>query len=182
MSGLSIFQRHRVAGIGRRDINFSIFNRLKEIGEYIAGEGFELSSGNADGSDYAFASGASVLFPERVFLYLPWTNHNNKHLISGNNFSSMIKEEWVDVAATHHPKWNTLSEAERKFMIRNVGIVYKSKLVIAYPNLNKLGMGGTGHAMRVARTLKIPVLNLAELNVIEWGRAVEYEIKSLQSI
>jgi hypothetical protein len=42
-------------------------------------------------------------------------------------------------------------------MARNARIVSTSQLVVAWPNRNKIGYGGTGHGMRVAMELGIPI-------------------------
>jgi hypothetical protein len=94
-------------------------------------------------------------------LYLPWRTYEAQAVLRYNeiHLPEEASEELVALAQLAHPAWDHLSQGVRKLMIRNVQIVHESKFVVALPNL-KPGGGGTGHGVRVAELLDIPVYDL----------------------
>jgi len=151
----------RVACIGSREIPTETALLMQQIGEMLAQKGHSVASGNAMGSDEAYARGANQVDPKRVLLYLPWASYNKELIVQGNEIHLEEAKEWEPLAEKHHPAWMWLSQGARRMMIRNVGIVMQSDRVIAYLNHNKTGGGGTGHGWRVAGALKIPRIDLS---------------------
>ena len=154
--------RGAVACIGRRQITPEQRDSLEMIGAWVLEAGFLLSTGNAPGSDQAFARGANRIDPHRVVLHLPWPRFESDSICKGNRVLVAGEcRKYASVAETHHPAWSRLSQGARKLMTRNVSIVDSVVAVIALPNPERAGDGGTGQGMRVARAAGIPVIDLA---------------------
>jgi hypothetical protein len=153
--------KFRVACVGSREISEEKRLLLSRVGKHIAARNWWLSSGNALGSDIAYASGANEVDPTRVVLYLPWLAYNEEHIVKGNWKSAVIKPEWLEIAKEHHGKWDALGQGGKKMMGRNVGIVSRANVVLAVLNHNKVGFGGTGQAWRVSESLGLPCLDLS---------------------
>lgn len=153
-----------VACVGRRDLKRSESLYLESVGLALIENGHSIASGNAPGSDQAFALGASYLDPSKVTLYLPWSSFEKKAVIEGNVLHQVEEAtaEHQDLARRAHPAWDRLEPTVRRLMVRNAMIVKSSAVVIAFPDLTKPGLGGTGHAMRCALELGIPVWLLNE--------------------
>lgn len=137
---------------------------LEFFGARCVEDGFIVSSGNAPGSDQLYALGASLVNPTRVELYLPWANFEKKSVMAGNKvwLASQATERHVELAASASPGWDYgVRETVKPLMIRNAMIVARFgdpvRLVLAYPSYRKHGWSGTGHTMRVAAALGIPV-------------------------
>lgn len=163
----------RIACIGSRDIPPKTEGLMEQIGEYIASRGWYIASGNALGSDAAYARGANRVDPSKVILYLPWRTYNEELIVRGNRYTFDIRPEWEDTAKEFHPAWNKLTQGVRKLMARNAGIISRADKVIAYLNHSKSSGGGTGHGWRISGSKGIPRLDLAtkEYNldeIIEW--------------
>ncbi len=153
-----------IACVGSRDIDEALFDQLNTLGKFLAVMDYTVVSGNAVGSDYAFASGANSHNPNKVKLYLPWRTYNSEHLVPGNIVVPEPDIEWEAIARENHEKYDELTQGAKKMMQRNVGIVKDSVLVLgALNNKKSPGMGGTGHAMRVAFALEIPFIDVSGL-------------------
>ena len=153
-----------VACIGRRDLKKSEALYLESVGLALVEGGHRIVSGNAPGSDQAFALGASYLDPSRVTLYLPWGSFEKRSGIEGNvlhQVEEATAEHW-DLARRAHPTWDRLAPTVRRLMVRNAMIVKSATVVLAFPDMMKPGFGGTGHAMRCALELGVPVWLLNE--------------------
>jgi hypothetical protein len=125
--------------------------------------GLEIASGNCEGADQAYASGANLEHPELVHLYLTGPRHNANAIVPGNHiYYADDHPEWIEVARRNHPRYNFLSPYVKKLMNRNAGIVLSSQLVIALPNPNKSWGGGTGHGMKIAKEAGIPVWDITK--------------------
>ena len=151
----------RIAVIGSRDIPDNVRELMVTVGTNLVGDGHWLTSGNADGSDAAWAEGGNSVDPTKVIIYLPWATYNSDYLVEGNRVLKAPKPEWFDKAAQFHPNWHNLKQGARRLMARNYGIVHKADAVLAYLNHNKQGGGGTGHGWRIAEHLKIPRFDVA---------------------
>ncbi len=153
----------RVACIGSREISDKTFDILKEIGKQIAIRGWEIASGNALGSDFAYASGANEIDPGLVHLFLPWPSYNSNQLVPGNKCHLDSKPEWKVIAKYYHPKYGSLTQGVQKMMDRNIGIIINSNITCAVLNPNKIGGGGTGHGWRASQGRKIPTIDLTKV-------------------
>lgn len=131
------------------------------IGAYLARRGHDVYSGNAQGSDQAFAQGVNSVDPTRMFLCLPWRSYEADKIVPGN---TIVPEQafWAEEAAKCHPVWNSLSRGTRRLHSRNVGIIHGRAQVIARPNPRKAGGGGTGMGLRLAAAYRIPIMDLAD--------------------
>lgn len=151
----------KIACIGSREVNGDQLRAMKDIGQYIAEQGWTVASGNCEKSDQAYAEGANRVNPGLVQLYLPWATYERQAIVTGNQI--YLNHSGLDetLAEKHHPNWGNLSYGVKKLMTRNVAIVRDSKAVIAYLNHGKKGGGGTGHGWRVAQDLGIKCLDLS---------------------
>jgi len=152
----------KVACIGSRETPEDILAGMEWIGKIIVQQNWWLASGNALGADAAYARGGNSINPKKVMLYLPWSTYNDELIVPGNVLVTKVEEEWIDIAARHHPRYPLLSKGAQSMMIRNAGIVRNADLVIAYLNNRKQGGGGTGHGWRIAETYDIPRFDLSK--------------------
>jgi hypothetical protein len=130
-----------------------------------------MTSGNAPGSDQAYALGyATDPGPRQLELYLPWASFERRAIPWGAAVFT------VDQATPEHHKlaeeaavgyWHKLRPGQRPLAVRNAMIIRRFDrpvdVVWAYPQYNKIGLGGTGHACRVADLLGVPVYMIPEL-------------------
>jgi hypothetical protein len=159
------------AGIGSRDTPSEILTLMTDIAAELREAGYILRSGHADGADIAFEKGSAG----QNQIWLPWQGFNYdspqaQGLVHTGHY--VIKDNWVAdrIAAAHHPAWNKCSDGAKKLHTRNVyqvtgpglGITYHdmmSRFVVCWTRDGK-DSGGTGQAIRIAATYKIPVFNL----------------------
>jgi hypothetical protein len=140
---------------------------LVSIGAFYAEQGFTLCTGNAPGADQLFALGGSSIDPAMVELYLPWANFERRAITEGNKIfqASQALPRHVELARASAPGFDEgIRDTVKPLLIRDAMIVYRFDdpvdLVLAWPNFTKRGWGGTGHAMRTAAALGIPVFLL----------------------
>lgn len=160
-----------IAAIGSRDLPPEYERMMLKFGFLIGKKGWSMSTGGAIGSDLAWLNGfnrAKSFF--NAYIYLPWESYNIELLDSRNNMIVIHKEEWVELAASHHPNWNNLKDSVKKLMTRNVGVVHNSNKVLYYVNPDSK-TSGTKHAIKCAASLNIPCFNIhnkTELELIEF--------------
>ena len=177
-----------IACIGSREISTEVAEALNMLGTYIVESGTVLISGNAKGSDQAFANGGNSIDPTMVMLYLPWATYEKQAIKEGNRIIdvSLIdkvpvrKARFEKLASDHHPAWNKLTQGAHRLMLRNAAIIAKADLVLAYPSKNKQGGGGTGHGIRIANTLGKSILDLSKVLNIESVKSEIAKISNLQ--
>jgi hypothetical protein len=144
------------AGVGSRKTTSVVLEMMTNFAQNAEHNGWTLRSGGAKGADAAFEAGVSKLKD----IYLPWGYYNQ-------NPSLYVKQsdEAFKIAADHHHEWKNLSQGVQKLHARNVHIVLGSfcndpvKFMVAWTEKGKI-IGGTGMALRLAETYKIPVFNL----------------------
>lgn len=158
-----------VTCIGTRQVAGWLSTLCEAYGRFYAEQGFRVATGNARGADQAYALGADLVHPSLVDLYLPWPSYESKAVIEGNRIflPEQATAEHRELAKEAHPTWGRLSSAEQRLMIRNAMAVRgmgsaPAAGVVALPNYGKPGLGGTGHGIRVAKLLRLPVLILPE--------------------
>ena len=173
------------AGIGSRDLTPEQIEVCEKLGSWFAQCGHTLHTGNALGADQAFARGANQVNPELVHLWLPWGSYESGAVQPGN-VRHVLGEYSPDMLAAlevevreFHPAWHRLKQGGRKLMMRNGLIISPASkpskkqvamrkpvdLVIAFPNPNKPGGGGTGHGLRLAsKKYGIPIVDLTKEN------------------
>ena len=145
----------KIACVGSRDISEQVARLLQNIGKEIVDRCWELHSGNANGSDYAFATGGNSK-PELVHLHLPWASYNAEQVVTGNILHHYVDEHLVRVAKAAHPAWSYLGQGSKKLMARNASIILNSDVVVAFQA--SPGKGGTAHSIRIASDLGRPTV------------------------
>lgn len=148
------------AGIGSRETPVEILNLMNQIAKHLAKLGITLRSGGAEGADKAFEDGCDLVNGPKE-IYLPWKNFQNStsQLIVGPEGSKAYL-----IAEEHHPYWHNLSQGARKLQARNSHQILgqdlqtPSDFVVCYTKKGK-GAGGTGQAMRLAKSMNIPIFD-----------------------
>ncbi len=145
-------------GIGARKTNQKVLNYMQNLAEILAQKDYILRSGGAYGSDTAFEIGCDRVNGKKE-IYLPWKEfENNKSSL----YDLPNKKEAMEIAKKHHPSWDILSNAVKNMHTRNTYQVLgrdlntPSLFVICWTD----GTGGTMQALRIAKTLNIPIFNL----------------------
>ena len=172
------------AGVGSRATPREVLAGMSDVAQVLGDAGFALSTGGADGADKAFEAGA-LRTDAPVTVHTPWPGYNGYrpgrdpesdidviHPKAGDAVRGM---SFLHLARKHHPAWDRCRRGARALFLRNVsilagaldddGAVLPVRAVIAWnPNGSAHGReaGGTGHTLRVAAELGIPVVNLSE--------------------
>ena len=168
------------AGIGSRNCPENIANAIDKISGILAKKGFILRSGGAGGCDEAFEIGCDK-FGGKKQIFLPWKNFNN------NKSTLYTQPAWAEeVAFYFHPYINQNSKQSIiKLMSRNsmqiLGPDNKenehSKFVVCYTQDGE-DSGGTGQALRIAKSFHIPVFNLYHKNSLQDLKRMVTELES----
>ena len=161
------------ACVGRRDLQIWENDYLQSAGAWLGSKGHCMTSGNASGADQAFHIGFCMedIHCERSELYLPWRSFESRSLAHEQIIytSDQATPEHRRLAEQNHSYWDVLSSGAKSMMIRNAMMIARFNrpvdCVWAWPNMEKPGYGGTGHTMRIATSLGIPVLLL---NTWKW--------------
>lgn len=174
------------AGVGSRRTPFPILMAMTKMALQMAQSGWYLRSGFADGADKAFGLGAAQhsdnTGQELFTMCLPWAGFNGAP-VQDPSFQVIEAYDGIyRLARDHHPNWHDLSVRAKMLMIRNAAIVAgpnldsHANLLICWTPGAKAG-GGTGHAIRIAKTLGVPVFDLAseceQRAVVEFINACE---------
>lgn len=147
------------AGIGSRKTPMPVCQTMTELARQLSSE-WKLRSGYAYGADMAFERGA-----KEKEIHLPFAGYNNKDA-GGDYIIPKPTIELCDIAYRHHPKWDDLSNTVKLLMMRNTSIMLGAlvdapvEMVVCWTP-NGAEVGGTSHALRIAKTFNIPVFNLA---------------------
>lgn len=148
---------HTYAGIGSRQTPEHILKVFTSLATYLDTEDFVLRSGGANGADSAFERGAT-----ESEIYLPWKgfNHNSSSLYPPTSQAYKMAEHY-------HPGWTYCSHAAKAFHARNCHQILGPDLdlpvafVICWTTNGKI-KGGTGQALRMAKSLDITVFNFGD--------------------
>lgn len=161
------------AGIGSRKSSTQICDLMTRIAVYLREKNYWLRTGAADGADLAFAKGAIG----KCIYYLPWQNYNWPTRNVGET-GMMPKiacteptEAAINLAGNFHPAWQNCKDSVKKMHGRNMHIISGTNLdspvrfVVAYCEYDSLGgfVGGTGQALRYAKSLNLPIINLYDV-------------------
>jgi hypothetical protein len=150
------------AGIGSRKTPKPILDVMVEIGMYMAQKGHILRSGRAQGADQAFEDGCNRM-NGRKEIYLPWWKFENAPMSKGYIIAD-VPEAYV-IARAFHPNWDALSDGAKKLIIRNshqvLGLDCKTPcdFVVCWTEGGR-GEGGTGQALRIAKSRNIEIFDL----------------------
>lgn len=154
------------AGIGSRETPEDILLIFASIGAFLAKHGYTLRSGAAAGADQAFESGCD-LYDGKKEIYIPWARFEN-------STSSLIVENPLafQIAASYHPRWDSLSSGAQKLQARNSHQIFGWNLddpcdfVVCWTRDGK-GGGGTGQAIRIAKDKGIPIFDAGAYRTAE---------------
>lgn len=148
------------AGIGSRQTPPEVLRLMEAIAlRLTTAYKFVLRSGGANGADSAFAAGAKV-----KEIYLPWPGYNGLTQADGVVLVKPTLEAY-EIAKQFHPVWDRLRPGVQALHTRNVHVLLGKDLaspvdfVVAWTPGGE-EVGGTGHALRVAKHYGIPVFNL----------------------
>lgn len=154
------------AGIGARRTPERVRRDMTKMAAWLARKGWRLRSGGAQGADEAFAAGTPA---DGRTLYLPWPGYNGHTGSDLYPLSSVELAHFLPIAAASHPAWDRCSPTVRKLHTRNVAILLGESgqapvaTAVCWTEGRRVE-GGTGMAIRVARSRGIPVLNMATLH------------------
>lgn len=150
-----------IACIGPRfGVPADIIALMERMGKYLTEQGYTIKTGNAEGSDQAFARGGNQGIASRVHLYLPWPTYNKEAIHPSNRIITTSPSVDEATAAANHPAWEKLSQGVRKLMTRNVSIIRETQQVLYYRDNVSPGRGGTAFGVRLAERFSIPTVNL----------------------
>ena len=172
------------AGVGSRATPREVLAGMSDVAQVLGDAGIALSTGGAHGADKAFEAGA-LRTDAPVTVHTPWPGYNGYRpgrdpdsdidVIHPKTGDAVRGLSFLHLARKHHPAWDRCRRGARALFLRNVsilagaldddGAVLPVRAVIAWnPNGSAHGReaGGTGHTLRVAAELGIPVVNLSE--------------------
>jgi hypothetical protein len=137
---------------------------MLQIAHGFAHQGWLLRSGGAEGADSAFEQGCDMAGGPKE-IYLPWKRFNGNHSPLVLPFDN--EEEAQAITRRHHPAYHNLTQGGRKLMTRNAYQILGRNLndpvtlVVCWTPGGQM-KGSTAQAIRMAHSMKIPVLNLAD--------------------
>jgi O-acetyl-ADP-ribose deacetylase (regulator of RNase III) len=158
------------AGIGARATPEASLKKLKAVSKILAGKGFVLRSGGADGADSYCEAGADAGGGAKE-IYLPWSGFNDRKP-DGNSVFAEVGPEHEKIAENYHPKWSKLKPGSRKLMARNASqmlgrdLKSPSSVVLCWTKGGE-PVGGTGQALRMAKDMGIESVNLGDPRIMK---------------
>jgi hypothetical protein len=164
------------AGIGSRETPADILPFMCSIACALEARGMKLRSGGADRADEAFGMGASIGSRE---IFTPWASYGPRRgaapppdaiPLAGSKHEAAC----MALAAEHHPTWH-VPEGEPGYLTKGARLLHArngqqalgralddpSAFVLCWTK-GAAGGGGTGQAIRIARSRDIPVFDLAD--------------------
>jgi hypothetical protein len=159
------------AGIGSRNITDRERNLLMKIAKELSKK-YILYSGNADGADIAFQEGSNG----KCVVFVPWFYFNREKYDHEKAIfiDPDITQENDESVQEFHPNADRLKPGARAMMRRNYHQVMgyephklpKVKFVVCCADTTPDGgvKGGTGQAVRIAKSQGIPVINIRDMN------------------
>ncbi|UZV39795.1 hypothetical protein [Xanthomonas virus PB119] len=166
------------AGIGSRETPDAILEVMTSIGYNLAQKGWGLRSGHAPGADQAFEAGC-IRAEGLMEIYLPWKGFEKAPTMHPAYTVPKFDSFMMELAAKHHPAWDRCKEGARKLHARNVCQIFgrnpqsplMTQMVIAWTPGAK-GGGGTGQAIRMAKSYGIPCFDLAD--TAQWDSLAQF--------
>ncbi|MDE0407588.1 MAG: DUF4326 domain-containing protein [Alphaproteobacteria bacterium] len=157
------------AGVGARKTPERVLEQLRDMATNLAAGGWHLRTGGAKGADDAFARAVAT---ERRTVFIPWHGYNGWSGPEGRALTAGELQALRATAAPHHPAWQNCAPRVRDLHARNVAILLGADMrepvnaMVCWTENGRI-QGGTGMAVRLAQHYRIPVLNLATLDVRE---------------
>jgi len=142
--------------IGTRSPSPLQYAKAKELAREISKLGVRIKTGAAFGIDQAAMEGT---YGGCLDVFLPWPGYNHNIIPKTARitmYDYRVHKDWTESVSKLHPAASRLSSGAFSLHARNYGIVKDTKVVIAFPN--ESGEGGTGQGIRIARHLKVPVV------------------------
>ena len=143
------------SGIGSRETPITLKPLIKRIVEILNNKDYCLRSGGANGADMFFEE-----YAKNKEIYLPWKGFN------GNDSELYFcLDEAIEMAKRFHPIYDKLSPAAKKLMARNSHQIFGKDMktpvefVVCWTKDGK-ATGGTGQALKIAKSVNIPIYNL----------------------
>jgi hypothetical protein len=167
--------------IGSRQTPDDILLEMTRFGSWIRDMDHWCRSGHADGADWAFEKGAQ----ERCLVYLPWEGFNSQLTSNARKVIPPFDEKLDNLARQYHQKYDSLSDAVKKLMMRNCCQVLGLELnkpvdVVICWTPKASGSGGTGQALRIAKDYDIPIYDMAKCEYSTCEKLIEtFEGRSL---
>ena len=180
VSGTSVPERTEAAsrvpiyaGVGARATPGPVLAHMREIAERLGERGWHLRTGGAPGADSAFTNAAPA---GQVTVFVPWRGYNGWDAIENQGIlrCRVLGADEIDAmraaAAPHHAAWERCTAKVRDLHARNVAVLLGTDLkqpahAVVCWTPNGRDIGGTGMAIRLAQHHRIPVLNLAEIDM-----------------
>lgn len=154
-----------IACVGSRKATKRALEWMVEMGAEIARGDYRIVTGNAPGSDQAWAAGGNSVDPKSVMLVLPWKGFERKTIREGNDVLTFTRDvlgldydDAIERAERLHPRWEACSNGARLLHGRNVIIARKASLMVGYPG----STGGTKLAFAASRAFDRPVYNIKD--------------------
>ena len=157
------------AGVGARKTPKLVLGQMREMAANLAAGGWQLRTGGAKGADDAFARGVST---DRRTVFIPWRGYNGWSGPEGRALTADELQVLRAAAAPHHPAWQNCAPRVRDLHARNVAVLLGADMrepvnaMVCWTESGRI-QGGTGMAIRLAQHYRIPVLNLATVDVSE---------------
>ncbi len=175
--------RHPVVLLeGSRDVPTEIQRRMEQLATHLARTFPTLvaRSGNASGSDQAWARGVNAVAPIRLQLVLPIPNYKSDAIETGNQVmalqeapkqdyhtaKNLTRENYVYGARRGAEVYDRLPPFKQTYLDRDAlkvlgtsdyfGRRRKATAALFYVNPSKSNGGGTGHTLRLCEAEKVP--------------------------
>lgn len=153
------------AGIGSRKTPQRVGEIIRELAIELDRQGYTLRSGGADGADTFFEESST-----RMEIFLPWKGFNKRPTswgpIDGAVYFQGPSRDAIELARCSIEGYEKRTMNPKMLLARNMHQILGEDLkapvdfVICWTPGGKV-MGGTGHAIKLARLRDIPVYNLA---------------------
>lgn len=154
------------AGIGARETPPEMLEKMKSVGRFMASWEHTLRSGYGPGPDRAFERGCDEQGGWKE-IYLPYPG------FAGHKSSLPTPDKEARMhASLFHPMWGNVSSSGWQFLARNSFQILGPDLktpadfVICWTKNGEV-KGGTGQALRVADHYRVPIFNMASMDLEE---------------
>ncbi len=110
-------------------------------------------------------------------IFVPWPGFNDAPKNDNRYLVPELSAELLQFAEIHHPNWGACSRGAKRLHARNgcqvAGLDLRTPVdMVVCWTPGGSGSGGTGQAIRMAKSLNIPVFDLARQD--DWQGLVEF--------
>lgn len=118
-------------------------------------------------------------------VYLPWESYNRDIVPDRARiivYDPKRHTSWTNSVHSYHPAWDRLSRGAFALHARNYGIICgeceeRVTAVVAFPD--ESGGGGTGQGLRIARALKVPIIEGRRGKIDDYARFIGRTLQAL---